>query len=159
MLLRRWFNKEKDQPKTVSRFRVLATLMLAFSLYFVYETWTVIRNLLTQGLSWALALQRAGIWLASSLIILLTALAMAYCAWLAPKQGLEASRATKDERDLEVARRSSHGAMLGSMLLFLLVLPLGEILLLKRYPLLSLGAGGLMGLSWLAAYIYWSHRL
>lgn len=159
------FVAKTEASKSIRRFRGLAALMLIFSVYFFFETWSVARKLSLSGLPPAQVLQRAGIWLACGIIILVTGIGFACCAWIGSRQAtLEHAKSlggnrTKDERDAELVKRASHFAFVGSMFLFLLFLPLVEILVLQQYPLLSFAAGGLIGLAWGGAYAYWSHKM
>lgn len=159
------FVAKTEAAKSIRRFRGLAALMLIFSVYFFFETWSVARQLSLSGVPPMQVLQRAGIWLACGIIILFTGVCFACCAWMGSRQAaLEHAKTlggnrTKDERDAELVKRASHFAFVASMFLFLLFLPLVEILVLRRYPLLSLAAGGLIGLAWGGAYAYWSHSI
>ncbi|HBK86135.1 MAG TPA: hypothetical protein DDZ53_08925 [Firmicutes bacterium] len=154
-----------DAAKSIRRFRGLAALMLILSVYFFFETWSVARKLSLSGLPLDLVLQRAGVWLACGVAVLASCVCLACCAWIGSRQRVLEHvqdfklQKNRDERDAELAKRASQAALIASMLLFFLLVPLLELFVLKRYPLLSLGVGGLIGLVWASAYTYWSHKI
>lgn len=159
------FVAKAEAEKSIKRFRGVAALLLILSVYFFFETWSVARKLLLSGVPAAHVLQQAGIWLACCIIILFTGIYFGYCAWTGSRQAaleharsLEGNR-TKDERDAEILKRASHTAFMVSMFLFFLLLPLIELIVLKRYPFWSLATGGMVGLTWGGAYAYWSHKI
>ncbi|MGI6344407.1 MAG: hypothetical protein ACOX18_04990 [Bacillota bacterium] len=155
----------KRSPKPVQRFRGLAVIVLLFGVIFFVLTWSTARELVHSGMPLGLALQRTSLWLICGVAALAAGIGQFYCAWLTSERDAREHLSsigqpmTRDERDEEVMKRSAQAAFMVSMLLFFLVLPLVELFVWHRYPVFSLLVGGLIGLSWMIAYLYWYYRL
>lgn len=155
----------KGTPKAGDRYKSFSIFGLAAAAFFAGDCWFTVRGLLVEGVPLNQALGQASIWIIVAAAAIVCCAITAYLAWFKPdSEDLKATLSGDytrlyDERHLDVTRRSAQTALVVALTVLTIVVPMVELTVLHRYPVYSLAAAAMIGLSWLGAHAYWSSRV
>lgn len=155
----------KGTLDAANRYKSFALFGLAVTALFAGYCWFAVRGQLDKGISFNQALGQASLWIVFASAGIICSAIVAYLAWFKPdSEDLKATLSGDytrlyDERHLDVTRRSAQTALVIALTVLTIVVPMVELTVLHRYPVYSLAAAAMIGLSWLGAHAYWSSRI
>ncbi len=157
------YRHRTDTQSKFNRCKIFSFLSLLVTLFFSWHIWSNTDRLVESGLSLLQALQQSSLWLVFGVAAVGCSMVCAYMAWFHSddsevRAALDGSR-IKDERELELAKRTAQSALTISIVILAFAVPIIELAVLRRYPVMSFSVAGLIGLSWLGSHAYWSTRM